>query len=67
MEESIMVCTRILSSTAIFRIDNKQVETKFSCISLLQFVVILMLVFVTEVVVVVLGYVYRAKVSPALK
>jgi len=31
----------------------------------LQFVIILMLVFVTEVVVVVLGYIYRAKVSPA--
>lgn len=32
-------------------------------ISVFQFVIILLLVFITEVVVVVLGYIYRAKVN----
>jgi len=33
---------------------------------ILQFVIILLLVFITEVVVVVLGYIYRAKVITSL-
>lgn len=41
------------------------VDVLFSVLDpcVLQFVIILLLVFVTEVLVVVLGYVYRAKVS----
>lgn len=35
-------------------------------ISFFQFVIILLLVFITEVVVVVLGYIYRAKVIISL-
>lgn len=37
-------------------------KTLYKHLFILQFVIILLLVFITEVVVVVLGYIYRAKV-----